>query len=219
MIEKSTFDFLKKLKKNNNKEWFDANKSSYKLAYDNFGQFVDEMISQISAFDASMKNLESKQCMFRIYNDVRFAKDKPPYKNHVGAFISKSGKNGVGPGYYFHIEPGNCFMGGGVYGAEGPSLLKVRESIASNSKELRSIVDSKNFKKYFGGLMKDGELKTAPKGFPKDHPAIEFLKLKHYMGTHYFKDDEVLDKKFQAEASKICEAVYPLNKWLNEKLG
>lgn len=218
-ISKSSITFLRQLKKNNHKEWFDANKDAYKKSFAEFTGFIDEMIGRIAEFDSTVKAVEAKDCVFRIYNDVRFAKDKPPYKSHFGAFITSAGKGSAGPGYYIHLEPGGIFAGGGLYMAEGPVMQKIRERIASDPKSLKTIIQSKSFKSAYNGLVQDGALKSAPKGFPKDHPEIELLRLRHYFGTHYFKDDEVMDAKFPASLAKMFKSVHPLNQWLEETMA
>ena len=172
MLQQSTLDFLKKLKKNNNKEWFDKHKGEYESAKEDITAFVEKMITSIGAFDPSVKELQPKDCLFRIYRDVRFSKDKTPYKTHLGAYISGRGKKSHGPGYYIHIQPGNTFLAGGLWVPPTPELNAVRQEIDYNLEEFESILKNKEFKKNFKEMEQGEKLKSLPKGYDKEHPAI-----------------------------------------------
>lgn len=215
----TTLSFLKSLKKNNNRDWFQANKDKHDAAKTEFENFIEKLIKEIVKFDKKIAGQKAKDCVFRIYRDVRFSKDKSPYKTHFGAFITTKGKNSNGPGYYIHVEPGDCFLAGGIYMPDGSQLAKIRQEIDYNLKEFLKILKGKDFVQYFGGLSDMEKLKTAPKGFPKDHPAIELLKHKSYIATHKISDKQVVENDFPDYASKTFRALYPLNDFLHAALA
>jgi uncharacterized protein (TIGR02453 family) len=215
-IKKSTLDFLTGIKCNNNRDWFLGNRPSYLEAKSNFETFVQEIIDKIILFEPIMKGLEAKSCLFRINRDIRFSNDKSPYKSHFGAFMVRGGKNNGDrfAGYYFHIEPGKSIMAGGAYTPPAPWLSSIREKISDYPDDFLKITKAKEFIKYFGSL--DGEkLKTAPKGYPKDHPNIELLKYKSYLVVNNASDKMVLDDDFQDHVIKVFKAMKPLNDYLN----
>lgn len=213
MLQKSTIQFLKQLEKNNNREWFNANKHLYEAAKADFENFVDGLIKAISKFDKSVEGLKAKDCTFRIYRDVRFSKNKAPYKNNMGAYLAAGGRKSMKPGYYIHMQPGKSFVAGGAYMPEGPVLAAIRQEIDYNLKEFQGILKKKSFSKYFKKL--DGEtVKTTPKGYEKDHPAIEFLKHKDFLATHNLKDDQLMAKNAISYVGKCFEAMKPFNDFL-----
>jgi uncharacterized protein (TIGR02453 family) len=218
MIQQSTLDFLKKLKKNNNKEWFDKHKGDYEAAKEDLTAFIEKVIASIGAFDPSVKHLTPKDCMFRIYRDVRFAKDKTPYKSHLGAYISGRGKKSNGPGYYLHIQPGNSFLAGGLWVPPSNELSAVRQEIDYNHEEFEAILKEKNFKKYFKNLDQGEKLKTLPKGYDKDHPAIELLKLKSFTVTYKVDDKIISSKEFLKHSTTVFKAMKPLHDFLDRAL-
>jgi uncharacterized protein (TIGR02453 family) len=219
MLHKSTLDFLKKLKKNNNRDWFNANKSLYEDAKYDFEVFLFELIQAIAEYDDSVSGLEPKDCMFRIYKDVRFSKDKSPYKTNLGASINKGGRKVPNAGYYIHLSPSECFLASGLYMPMPDKLLAVRTKIAEESKKFTGIVESKDFKKNFKKLWEGDSLKTAPKGFPKDHPMLKYLKMKSFIGDHPVKDERVLSKNYVKYSSNILKTIKPLNDFLNEAIS
>jgi uncharacterized protein (TIGR02453 family) len=182
-IKKSTFDFLKDLKKNNEREWFLENKPRYLEAKQNFEGFAGNLLGGIIKFEPIMKGLEVSSCVYRINRDIRFSNDKSPYKTHLGAFMVRGGRqNGDRyAGYYFHIEPGNNSMiAGGAYMPPADRLAVIREKIDEDGDKLVRILKNKDFAGMFGEI--EGEkLKTAPKGYPKDHPHIDLLRLKSFL--------------------------------------
>lgn len=215
-IKKSTLDFLTGVKCNNNREWFNANRPLYLEAKGNFESFVQQIIDKIILFDPIMKGLEAKSCVFRINRDIRFSNDKSPYKSHFGAFIVRGGKQNGDKyaGYYFHIEPGKSIMAGGAYTPPSQWLSAIREKISERPEEFIKITGAKDFVKYFGSV--EGEkLKTAPKGYPKDHPYIELLKLKSYLVVNEAKDKLVLSNEFQDHVISVFKTMKPLNDYLN----
>jgi uncharacterized protein (TIGR02453 family) len=215
-IKKSTLDFLTELKCNNNRDWFIANRSRYLDAKDNFESFVQEIINKIILFEPVMKGLEAKSCVFRINRDIRFSNDKSLYKSHFGAFIVRGGKKNGDKfaGYYFHIEPGKSIMAGGAYTPPSQWLSAIREKISDTPDEFIKITHAKDFIKYFGAI--DGEkLKTAPKGYPANHPYIELLKFKSYLVVNEVPDKMVISNDFIDHVVNVFKAMKPLNDYLN----
>ncbi len=219
MIQKSTLSFLKQLKTNNNKPWFDKNKDKYLSAKDDISAFVDDLIKSFTTFDKSLIGLTSKECVFRIYRDVRFAKDKRPYKTNMGAGINAGGKKMEIAGYYMHIEPGKSFLAGGRWLPEADHLKKIRQEIDYNGKDLRKILLQKDFKKYYGDLDAEYKLSRPPKGYDKDHPDIELLKLNSYIVWHDYSDKEVLSKGFVKEVAKGARIMKPFLDFLNTAIS
>lgn len=198
-----------------------ANKSGFDNAKKEFEDFVDNLLIQIAGFDPSIGHHSAKDCIFRIYRDVRFSKDKSPYKTHLGAHITAAAKKSEihsRAGYYIHIGPGESMLAGGAYMPQGPWLKGIRNELAHNADDFRKIINSENFKKYFGTI--EGEkLKTAPRDFPKDHPEIELLKYKSFLATHRLKDAEVTSQGFLKRATDTFKALYPFDQFLNDALN
>jgi uncharacterized protein (TIGR02453 family) len=215
-IKKSTLDFLNELKYNNIRDWFQGNQPAYKEAKKNFESFVQELINEIISFDPELKGLEVKDSVFRINRDIRFSNDKSPYKTNFGAFMVKGGKKNGDKyaGYYFHLEPQGSMIAGGAYVPPSPWLSAIREKISEEPEEFLGIINEKEFKKYFGNV--EGEkLKTAPKGYPSDHPQIEYLKLKSYLAMAEISDDKVIAPDYLEYVIKVFRAMKPLNDFLN----
>lgn len=218
-MEKTT-EFLKKLKTNNNREWFEANKEKYIVAKAEYEALIDQIITGIRKFDKKISpDLKGKDCTFRIYKDVRFSKDKTPYKTNMGASINPGGKKSLVAGYYLHIEPGASFLAGGVYMPEPPMLNAIRQEIDYNSAPLLKILKSASFKKYFKGFDDEGKLKTVPKGFDKEHPQIELLKNKHFVVSHPLSDKQLSAKNLQAVVLEGFKAMHPLMEYLRAATG
>jgi uncharacterized protein (TIGR02453 family) len=217
-IQKSTLAFLSDLKKNNTREWFNINRSRYIEAKTNFESFVQAVVDEIIKFDPILKGLEAKSCTYRINRDIRFSNDKTIYKTYMGAFIVKGGKkNGDRyAGYYVHVEPGNSSMiAGGAYVPPMQWLTAIREKIDDQGNKFKKILDDKDLKKYFGDI--EGEkLKSAPKGFPRDHPDIELLKMKSYLVSRIISDKEIISDGIFSLIIKACRAMKPLNDFLND---
>lgn len=213
-------DFLKKLSKNNNREWFEKNKPRYLEIKEQFEGFTADLLNELIKFDESLGGLEPKKLVFRIYRDVRFSKDKTPYKTNISAGFSSAGKGMGIPGYYVQIEPGNkSFIASGLYMPPPENVTKIRQEIDYNGESLLKILHEKKFKKNFGTFWNGDKLKTMPKGYPKDHPHIELLKLKSFMVEHSFKDSEVTDKKFLKTLADVMKSAKPLNDFLKESLA
>ncbi len=220
MIQKSTLSFLKQLKSNNNKPWFDKNKDKYLNAKGDVEAFIEELIKSFTVFDKSLSGLTAKDCVFRIYRDVRFAKDKRPYKTNMGAGINAGGKKMEIAGYYMHLEPnGKSLIAGGRWMPDADHLKKIRQEIDYNGKEFRKILNNKDFKKYFGELDTEYKLSRPPKGYDKDHPDIELLKLNSYIVWHEYTDKEVLSKNFVKEVAKGAKIMKPLLDYLNTAIS
>ncbi|MBI3815358.1 MAG: DUF2461 domain-containing protein [Nitrospinae bacterium] len=218
MIGKQTFQFLKELKKNNNRNWFNANKEKYQAAAAEFEDFVNVVIASISQFDKSISGILAKDCIFRIYRDVRFSKDKSPYKTHFGAWIVKSGrKSHDEAGYYIHIEPDASILAGGAHNPPPDWLRGIRSKIHNNGKEFKKIIGSASFKKYFKEI--EGEkLSRPPHGFDANHPDIELLKQKSYLAVHKVDDKTVMSDNFIKLCSEVFKALYPFDEFLNQAI-
>ena len=214
MLSPATFRFLKSIKKNNNKDWFDKNKDAYLAAKDDVGVLVNEVIAELVKFDKTLAGLSAKDCVFRIYRDVRFSKDKRPYKTNMGASINAGGKKVMMPGYYLHLEPGNSFLAGGLWMPPGDQLKKIRQEIDYNGKDINKVISNQAFKKYYGTFDQSYKLKTTPKGYPKEHKDIELLKLTSFIVWHPFKDTEVLNKNFVKEIGKGAKIMAPMLNFL-----
>ncbi|MEO8146666.1 MAG: DUF2461 domain-containing protein [Bacteroidia bacterium] len=219
IIEKSTFDFLKALKKNNDREWFAKNKDKYELAKQNFEDFVTELIKQCAKFDKRIEGLDVKKSIFRIYRDVRFSKNKDPYKSNLSAAISIGGRKGEGFGFYVQVGPGVSFMGGGAWMPEGDKLKKIRQEIDYNILDFKDIVNDKKFKKFYGVLMQDHKLVNPPKGYDKTHPEIELLKLNSFVAGIEMDDATVLDKNFLKKCVEGYKLLMPFNDFLNTAIA
>ncbi len=221
MLQAATIKFLKELKKNNNKPWFDANRSKYEDAKNDFAAFIQTIINKHSKKDGSIKELKAKDCMFRINRDIRFAKDKSPYKTNFGASINRGGKKSLFAGYYFHLEPGESFAGGGIWMPMPPELKKVRQEIDYNLDEFTKIINSKKFKSVYGELYKgeDASLSKVPQGFEKDNPAADYLKLKSFLAMKTLKETELTSKDLEKIVSEAFEALQPLLVFINKAIA
>jgi len=217
-INKPTLQFLMDLKGHNDRDWFLKNRTRYDEAKLNYEAFIQAAIDDISGFDPILKGLEAKTCIYRIYRDIRFSNDKTIYKTHLGAFIVRGGRK-FGDrfaGYYIHIEPGNASMiAGGAYIPPAPWLNAIREKIDENGEKLEKIIRQKDFVSTFGAI--EGEkLKSAPKGYPKDHPFIGLLKMKSFLVAKMIPDKEVITEKCYATIIHACRIMKPLNDFLND---
>lgn len=217
IISQDTLKFLKELKENNNRDWFLDNKQRFEETRKDFEKFIDALILEIAKFDSSISHHTGKDCIFRIYRDVRFSKDKSPYKTHFGAHITPAAKKSdihSRAGYYVHIEPGGSMLAGGAYSPPGPWIKAIRQEIAYHADELKKIINAAAFMKYFGGI--EGEkLKKAPQGYETDHPEIELLKYKSYLATNNPDDKMVTSKDFLAYSSDVFKALHPFDQFLN----
>lgn len=212
-INKSTFEFLKELKENNNREWFTRNKDYYQESKDDFRNLVESVIIGIAGFDQTVLELDPKKCLFRIYRDTRFSKDKTPYKINFGAHIIKGGKKTGYAGYYIHVEPGDCFLAGGLYHPSSDRLSRVRKKISKQGKQFLKIINARVFKDTLE--IWGDQLKTCPKDFSKDDPMVEYLRYKDLVVLHGVPDNKFLSKDFDKYSAGVFRAMVPFNKFMN----
>ena len=211
-FDKSSLQYLKDLKKNNNRDWFAETKSTFKKAQDNAK----------ALYAAIRENLEQhdeidKFKLFRIYRDVRFSKDKTPYQPHFAGSFSRQGKHLRG-GYYLRIRPGESFLAGGFWQPEKDDLFRIRKEIEMDASEMRAILKDKDYIKYFGGKFEGEELKSAPRGFDKEHPDVDLLRKKGFIAIRNFTDAEVLDKNFLKELDASYKALRPFFDYMSDVL-
>ncbi|THV58011.1 DUF2461 domain-containing protein [Flagellimonas alvinocaridis] len=202
IISKEAFDILKVLAKNNNKEWFEKNKSVFKKHESEVKSFFESVKERLSQHD----DIE-KMKMFRIYRDVRFSKDKTPYKTHFAGSFSRLGAHLRG-GYYIHLQPGNSLLATGFWAPNKEDLFRIRKELEMDASDFRKIISDPDFKKIWGELQGDA-VKTAPKGFDKDHPDIGLIKNKQYVFVRNFTDQEVLSPNFIEDVDKSYRAIRP----------
>jgi uncharacterized protein (TIGR02453 family) len=215
MISSASLKFLQALKSNNNKPWFDEHRHEYEILKKEMSALCQNAINEISKFDKSIISLEPKDCTFRINRDVRFSKDKSPYKTNVGAYMAKGGKKSQFSGYYIHIESGKSMLAGGLWMPEAPKLKTARQEIDYNFTDFKKIISNKNFEKYFGKVSGD-KLVNAPKGYDDSNPALEYLKHKSWVVTHQFTDKEVLDKNFPKTIAQGAKLMFPFLQFFNQ---
>ncbi len=215
MLQSSTLKFLNNLKKNNSKPWFDANRKQYELAKEDFLLTVEKVIAGIAIFDPAIAHLKPKECTFRINRDVRFSKDKSPYKNNIAGYFNRNGKKSNDAGYYLHIEPGKNFAAGGLWMPEPQALVKIRQEIDYSFDAWKKITGNAAFKKAFTEGVKGDALVRPPKGYEEGNPAIEFLKLKSFIVTKPFTNAQVQSKTFVKDISTAFKTMKPLLDFLN----
>ncbi|EMY60764.1 DUF2461 domain-containing protein [Leptospira terpstrae] len=217
-ISKNVLSFLSELKIYNNRDWFLENKKRFNEIQSELIILTGYFLSEIEKFDKTVKGVDPKSCIFRIYKDVRFSKDKSPYKTHFGIFIRGGGKKIDGTGYYLHLEPDGSLVGGGCYQPDPKSLFKIRERIISDMNVFRKIINDRKFVQDFGTEFYAEKLKTAPKGFAKDNPMIELLKYKGFAVAKKIKNTELTSNDFVSETLKSFRNLYPLNQFLEEAM-
>ncbi|MFA7444775.1 MAG: DUF2461 domain-containing protein [Flavobacteriaceae bacterium] len=209
---KKAFEFLKQVRENNNREWFAQHKPTYEAIVKENKLFFNQVYSEFQKHD-SLDGIH----IFRIYKDVRFSKDKLPYKTHFGASFSRT-KPLLRGGYYVHLEPENSFVGGGFWAPNNEDLLRIRKEFEMDTTEIQKITSGKTFVNYFGELQGEDGVKTAPKGFDKNHPAIDLIKKKQYVVMRKFSDKEVFSADFQKEIIATFLAMRPLFDYMSEVL-
>ena len=221
MLSKDTLQFLDDLKANNNRDWFLDNKKRYEDFKKDYQLLVADLLDAMKPLDPSLEMLEVKNCTFRINRDIRFSKDKTPYKSHLGIWLSSGAKGLNRSGYYIHLENGSSFIAGGLYCPEANDLKKMRKEIAYFHEDLDSILNEEAFKKEFNEFDRDEKntLKNPPRGYEKEHPAIEFLKLKSFETSQKFDIAEVTKEDFVAKMSKRLILLKPLNDFINRALS
>lgn len=209
--------FLRDLASHNNREWFNDNKKRYEESRDKVLFLTEVLINEIRKFDREIPALDPKDCMFRIYRDVRFSKDKSPYKTQFGSYIAKGGRKSILPGYYIHIEPDGSFAGGGIYMPPSDVLAAIRSHIAEQGTEFKTIISDPDFIKYFPSLYND-KLKTAPKNFPQDHEFIQYLSYKSYVFSAPVNNDLFSNDKYIDFIVQAFRQLHKLNLFLYESL-
>jgi uncharacterized protein (TIGR02453 family) len=220
MLQPGTLQFLKDLEINNNKAWFDANRNRYIDAKADFENLITKVIEQFGKSDTEIAWLKAKDCIFRINRDIRFSKDKTPYKNHMGASLNKAGKQSHFADYYFHCEPGGkSLIGGGLWIPEANHLKKVRQEIDYCWDEFQQIIRSKPFITTFDDLEKKSySLSREPKGYDKNNPAIDYLKLKSIMAFKVLSDDDLMNKNLVKNITSAFKSLQPLVRFINRSL-
>ena len=214
-ISKENFDFLNKLKKNNNRDWFNENKDIYLNHHQNTIDFADQVLIELSKHD-NIETPTGKKSLYRIYRDVRFKKDKTPYKTYWSGGFKRATKELRG-GYYFHIQQGKSMVGGGFWAPDKEDLLRIREDIAFDAQPLRKIINSKSFKDTFGTLHGE-QLKTCPKGFDKEHPDLDLLRYKQFTVFKKFTDKEVLSPDFAKQVNETFKKMPPFFDYMSESV-
>lgn len=220
MLSKETLQFLDDLKANNNRDWFLENKKRYEAFKKDYQQLVADLLDAMKPLDPSLEMLEVKNCTFRINRDIRFSKDKTPYKSHLGIWLSSGAKGLNRSGYYIHLEKGASFIAGGLYCPESEDLKKMRKEIAYFHDDLEAILEEKDFKNEFGDFDRNEKdtLKNPPRGYDKEHPAIELLKLKSFEASQKIDFSAASKKDFVAVMSKKLITLKPLNDFINRAL-
>ena len=218
MIEAATFKFLKRLKENNNRRWFETHRSDYEAARADVLDMVDHLIAGIADFDPPIIELTPEDCLFRIYRDARFSPDKTPYKIHFGAFMTDRGRKVDRAGYYVHVQPGECLLAGGLYMPPARELKAVRQMILNDSRTLRRIISRPQFVKFFGRTLPGRRLKTAPRDIPRDHADIDLLQLTSFEVWSSLKDIQLQKPDFTEYAVSVFEAMRDFVHWLNHAL-
>ncbi len=218
MLQPNTLQFLKGLKANNNKPWFDANRPAYETAKSDFIALVAQLLEGLSQLDPAIADtpLEAKKCIFRINRDVRFSKNKDPYKSHFGAWFNMGGKKVNSAGYYLHLERGHTFVAGGLYMPEAPDLAKIRQEIDYNLADFESILQHADFQKQFGSLSREDALSRPPKGYTADNPAVEHLKLKSFTASSPIPDKALTKPDLAKHVLTDFGALQPLVAFLNK---
>ena len=220
---KICISFLRELIANNYKEWFDANRDFYREAKNEFDGFIEKLIVEIRQFDPSIGSITAKDCVFRIYRDVRFTNDKTPYKNHFGAYIASGGRKSLLGGYYFHIEPADAgylnhsMWAGGIYTPDATTLKAIRTDIYENTQEYKSIIQNKDFTdtfKWYDGNM----ISSAPKGFPKDFSDLDLIQRKDYTYYRNIDDQMLRSNQLLEESVRVFKLMTPFNRFMNRAI-
>ena len=211
--------FLSRLNQNNNREWFNDNKKTYQEALDQFREFVALLLNGMVQFDPTLGDLVAKDTIFRIYKDVRFSKDKTPYKTHFGSWMTKGGRKSTDAGYYFHLEPGNSFMGAGVYMPPKEQLTLIRQEIVFNPDNYFKVINGLLESHAYERSSKEDMLKKGPAGFPKDFKYLEEIKYKHYIFSKQYSDQLITKNEFAEDLIKDFAGLYPLVDYLNHAMS
>jgi uncharacterized protein (TIGR02453 family) len=220
MIRPSSFDFLTDLVANNNREWFLANKERYEAARENVIDFTAEWLKQMHLIDPSIdETLDAKKCVMRIYRDIRFSKNKTPYKNNFGISIPTKGLKLGRAEYYLQISPGNSFIAGGYWMPEAEHLKAIRQEIDYNADDLKKIIDAPDFISLFGEFRKQEQLKNVPREYGPENENIDLLKLKSFVAFRQLEESELMQPQAVVTITHLCSKIYPLNVFLNNALS
>ncbi len=215
-LHPKTLSFLRQLKKNNNKVWFNQHWTEFEEIRGSVLRFTEYLLIQLTAYHPPLKYVEPSQCMFRIHRDIRFTADKSPYKTHIGIAIGPEGRKTKGPVFYVHLEAGNSFVGGGCWMPDPKQLTKIRQEIDYRYHDFMTIINSKSFRKTFGNLDQSMRLRRAPKDYDINHPAIEFLKLKSFTCSASVSDRLVTSTAFLPTVVRLYRRIQPLLRFLDE---
>ncbi len=213
MLSQSTLQFLKELAENNNRDWFTENRKRYETAKKDLEKLVEAVLKGVNEFE-SLPNTEVKDCIFRINRDVRFSKDKSPYKQWFSAAVGPGGRHSGRTDFYLHIQPGKSFLGAGMWAPTPKHLAKFRQEIDFNPQELKGIIEAPAFRDYFPEIWGES-LQRMPKGYPETHPDIALLKRKQLFFMHKYTDADVMSPGFAAEVVKGCRLIKPFCDYLN----
>ena len=217
-IDKSTLAFLAELSEHNTREWFNEHKKRYETARKNYISFLDELLLEMQNFEPAARGQQGKELVFRIYRDVRFSNDKRPYKDHFGAYIAEGGRKSINPGYYLHLAGDNrSFLAGGLWYPPAEQLKAVRQEIDYNLDAFKAIVEDAEFQQRFGEIQGE-QLKTTPKSYDKENPAIHYLRFKSWNAVMPLADEVVLRPDFMSVVLSAFQAVKPLNDFLMEPI-
>jgi len=219
MINQQTFDFLADIVDNNNRDWFIANKDRYESARENVVDFTGRLLKLMHKVDPDvLTDLDPKKCVMRIYRDIRFSKNKAPYKNNFGISIPTNGSKLGGVEYYMHVQPGKSFIAGGYWMPEANHLKAIRQEIDYNASAIKAIIDAPEFVKLFGDFRSQDQLKTIPREYSADNENIDLLKLKSFVVMHQIKDKDMMKANTAKYIAGVCEKIYPLNVFLRNAL-
>lgn len=220
MLKPQTLSFIADLKNNNNKPWFDAARPAYDAARADFLHLVTVVLAGLERQDPAIaeSNLQPKSCVFRINRDVRFSKDKSPYKTNFGAWFNAGGKQSPSAGYYLNIEPGGSFVAGGMYMPDAKVLATIRQEIDYNLADFEALLANPAFKAYYDGLDQEGALQRPPKGYDADNPAIGYLKLKSFTAAHTLPDSALTKPDLLHKVLGAFEGLQPLVHFFNRSL-
>lgn len=221
MIQPTTVQFLKKLAKNNNKPWFDLHRQEYDTARKDFANFIQQVIDGMGKTDPSVAGLIAGQCLFRINRDIRFSKNKTPYKQNFAASINQGGRKSIFAGYYFHLEPGNSFVGGGIWMPGPEETQKIRQEIDYCWPEFKSLVTARTFKSHYGDLSAEPEitLVNIPRGYTKDNPAAQYIKLKSWIAIRDIDESLLYSASLVNQTITTLKALQPLIGFLNRAIA
>jgi uncharacterized protein (TIGR02453 family) len=218
MLAQHTLDFIQELTANNNRDWFHGQQKRYELVKADYKQLVTRLLVEMQQHDPSLASLTPKECTFRIARDIRFSKDKSPYKTNLGIGLSTYGKKSGMAEYYVHIQPGAAFVAGGIYQPEVPQLKKIRREIDVFSEDLEAVLGGSDFRRMYGALSREDALSRPPKGYSLDHPAIEHLKLKRFIAVAPLEDRWFTSPDFVPHLVQSLVVVKPLLDFINRGL-